>query len=384
MVTPEGNNLVFILSTPRAGSTLLSTILGNHSSILCPPETWLLLPLRALALDQSIIFSQYNHEAASIAWRQWFDESIFAEASGAFAITIYNRMLSKTTKKIFVDKTPRYYHILPWLDVLFPDARKIWITRNPLDVIASGKSTWGQSVDELLGTILTPNSFDNTISYLLFASWFQRNTSTQYMIKYEDLVASPTTKIKEICNFLDLPFEEQMLNFSHHKETALESSTSTTMGDKKILNTASVHNKSIGRWRSILTSQEVKKILATLGKDIFEKMGYLDVYKEAADLVESIDTNLDSQGILQKLLIEYSNYVMIGKTGPTMAENPSQVIDDLRLRLVHSETVRMQYKYILDRIIRSNAYKFLRKFHRWDWVDENKFTHILAHKIENP
>jgi O-antigen biosynthesis protein len=47
LIRPNGEGLVFLLSTPRAGSTLLAAMLGSHSRIACPPEPWLLLPLLA-------------------------------------------------------------------------------------------------------------------------------------------------------------------------------------------------------------------------------------------------------------------------------------------------------------------------------------------------
>src|SRR5437016_3016471 len=63
-------------------------------------------------------------------------------ASRAFATTLYNRRIEAAGKSIFVDKTPRYYHILPFVRQVFREAKWIWLQRNPLDVAASYKNSW--------------------------------------------------------------------------------------------------------------------------------------------------------------------------------------------------------------------------------------------------
>ena len=158
MVDQQGNNLIFILSTPRAGSTLLGALLGSHSRTFCPPEPWLLLSLNAIGTKDAMIVSNYDHELARRGLNELVDDSLYNEASSAFARKIYNALLSQQNKDIFIDKTPRYYHILDFIDALFPLAHKIWIKRNPFDVMASYKKTWGHGIDELVGDVLSPYS----------------------------------------------------------------------------------------------------------------------------------------------------------------------------------------------------------------------------------
>ena len=44
----------------------------------------------------------------------------------------------------FLDKTPRYYLILKELEQVFPDAKFIFLFRNPVQIYASMLSTWGK------------------------------------------------------------------------------------------------------------------------------------------------------------------------------------------------------------------------------------------------
>ena len=57
MISPQGRNLVFILSAPRSGSTLVSAILGNHHQTFSPPEPWLLLSLNALYSPDAVVLA---------------------------------------------------------------------------------------------------------------------------------------------------------------------------------------------------------------------------------------------------------------------------------------------------------------------------------------
>src|SRR3954464_9285160 len=158
MVQPNGANLVFILSTPRAGSTLLGAILGNHSRLFSPNEPWLLLALHSLTEEKSRAGAWSNEHLAALALRDLLSEAQFREACRAFALSAYNQKLEQAGKLIFIDKTPRYGQILPFLDELFPDAKKIWLQRNPLDVAVSFASMWNILIPELVGENFTVNS----------------------------------------------------------------------------------------------------------------------------------------------------------------------------------------------------------------------------------
>ena len=70
------------------------------------------------------------------------------DAARAYALNIYNRILDDAGRDVLVDKTPRYYLILPFLKQLFPNAKFVWIRRNPLDVAASFKTTWKVDLPE--------------------------------------------------------------------------------------------------------------------------------------------------------------------------------------------------------------------------------------------
>ena len=309
MVDPEGRNLIFILSTPRAGSTLLAALLGNHSWVLCPPEPWLLLSLSAIRTsdNDAVIISHYDHELARKALHELADDELFCQAANAFAVRIYNSLLDQTDKQVFVDKTPRYYHILPWLETLFPLALKIWIKRNPLDVVASRKSR-GFTIEESVGDALSPYSFDTTISFALLASYFEADTPTKNTIRYEDLVQDPVTHVKAICEFIGLPFEEDMLDYGTNRDL-MTTYANATMGDERILEHGRPHTHSIGRWRDLLTPREIREVVQALGRNLFVRLGYGDLLEEAAARAGLDPAEIDERGKLDRIFEQYASYV---------------------------------------------------------------------------
>ena len=70
------------------------------------------------------------------------DHRITSARSGNWCSRLY-RARAHLDAKYFVDKTPRYVVISPEIVELFPDARFVFLLRNPLAIISSIIETWG-------------------------------------------------------------------------------------------------------------------------------------------------------------------------------------------------------------------------------------------------
>ena len=82
---------------------------------------------------------------------------LYKEALRKLGWTLYNRVVELSGKKYFLDKTPRYYHIIPELYSIFPNAKFIILFRHPIAVLSSVLKTWFENrVDK----ILAPNVVD--------------------------------------------------------------------------------------------------------------------------------------------------------------------------------------------------------------------------------
>lgn len=274
MIDHDGNNLGFVFSLPRSGSTLLSAILGGHENIHSPNEPWILLALSSLYdLDQAECRSsrsRHDNLQAIHALRDFIDWNQFSNASREFAVSAYNSALSSSGKKIFLDKTPRYFHVLPWIDKLFPNAKKIWLKRNPLDVAASHLTTWNIGCRELTGEPMSPASYDLTIGLHRLADYAEGSPNV-LEIQYEEVAKDPTA-VRDICRFMGVEYDQEMLNYS--KGIQASGMKDRKMGDKKLYKYEKPHTDSLGRWPSILKLNEIQRLIDFIGHEIFERMGY--------------------------------------------------------------------------------------------------------------
>jgi O-antigen biosynthesis protein len=272
-------DVVFLLSSPRAGSTLLSAILNRHSRILCPAEPWFLLSLHALYHGTGSTLAPHDQQLADVGLRELAGEDEFLRAARAFASSLYGSRLTATGRSVFVDKTPRYYHILPFLAGLFPGARMIWLKRNPLDVAASYRTTWGVPVAELVGRNLSPYSFDLTLGLGNLGAWFDGSPG-RLEISYEDLVADPEGVVGRTLGFLGLATEPGLPEYGTDTKS-LETFRRSFLGDRKVLEHTRPHGRSVGQWRELFSSGELNELLAGLGTDCFQRMGYEEALADA-------------------------------------------------------------------------------------------------------
>jgi LPS sulfotransferase NodH len=272
MISPDGDKLVFLFSLPRSGSTILSLLMGNHSTILCPPEPWFLLKLSALT-EPGNVNSVFDDDWATIGTSEFLSEDAFLQAARAFATATYNWHLKEAQKTIFVDKTPRYYHIIEFIEALFPKAHKIWLQRDPLDVALSYVNNWGVGIDVIVGRQVTAASLDFAIGLFRLADYFDTPSPLKMELQYEAVVRDPTASLVQVCDFLGVEYEDAMLNYANN-EAVLDHYAKSMVGDEKVLATSSVHRRSIGKWPTGLQVADIQQIIDLLGFEILRRMGY--------------------------------------------------------------------------------------------------------------
>lgn len=313
-ISHEGNNLVFLLSLPRSGSTLLSLLLSNHSALLCPPEPWFLLKL-ACVIEPGNVDSVFYDKFATIGTQAFLKDDIFIEAARAFASVTYNKHLRMANKAIFVDKTPRYYHYLKFIDQLFPKARKIWLKRNPLDVALSYKKTWQYVPEMITRQVFRPASLDFVEGLFNLTSYFSESSADKLVVEYEALVESPREILTDICHFLEVEFEDSMLRY-HQNEDLLAQHRATSVGDKNVLAYSEIHTHSVGKWVNEFSLTEINEIVKLLGFEIFRSMGY----QKIISTLETLGIDKPSEGEAARL----RNHISITKTD-TIAELQRQL-----------------------------------------------------------
>jgi len=277
VISNAGKNLIFIIGQPRSGTTLLSLILGNAPGVHCPSELWLALKATELLRTMK---SLHQEGSSDVLQTMALEENLSAAERAAlcteYMVSAYNRVLSHAPGcAILIDKTPRYYGIIPELSRLLPDARFLLVSRNPLDVAASHKSTWGLDIQALsTHEGLSDASFDIYCAPALLASARRAGAQDRfYWLQYEALVRKPSETIAGICKFTGLSFSDAMLKFDSSGALLARHATSN-LGDKSVFSRDAISGNTINRWKRDLTETEVKLVCSIVGPDVFDDLDY--------------------------------------------------------------------------------------------------------------
>lgn len=269
----RGQGLIFIISQPRSGSTLLQRVLAGHPDIHTSAETWLLLhPLYALKTDG--ITTEFNHRWACRGVAEFLEnytdgEQIYIQGLRELARVIYNNAIARSHKRFFLDKTPRYFFIIPELWRVFPDAKFIFLIRNPLAVLASELTTYVRGD----WNILSRFEPDLRRAPGLILDGLAQLGENGIRVKYEDLVRDPETQFRSLCDRLEIDFYPTMLDYSRTPAPI------GRMNDPVGIHCHSSPNSDgVDKWKWMLHDPQARHFahcyLRDLGTDTLNALGY--------------------------------------------------------------------------------------------------------------
>jgi hypothetical protein len=209
--------LGLLICLPRTGSTMLADCLGLHSEVYCPPEPHLLYPMFHLgyfrqAYNEEIAPGPATHALCTMVNELPNGAEDYLEAIRAYADTIYGKLLVKSGKRVFVDKSPTYTDggYLPLIERLYPDARYFVLVRNPIDVALSMYKVgslwgWGEGSTKVWRVLRRiKEGFESLASFIA-------RRPDAVVVRYEDLVREPDASLKRVCEHLHVEFEPAMM-----------------------------------------------------------------------------------------------------------------------------------------------------------------------------
>jgi len=212
------DKLIFVICSPRSGSTLLQRMIGSHSRVFTHPEPHLITPLAFLGYYATVDKAPYDHINAAQAFREFAaelprGEEDYLDAVRAYASTLYERVLSPSGKEIFLDKTPAYALVLPFLLKLYPQAKYVVLTRHPLAILHS------QAHSFFGGDMHAANAANPIVGpYVAAIGKFLRDAAVPAVrVRYEDLVKDPEPEMRRVLAHLGLDFEEGVVEYGRQK-----------------------------------------------------------------------------------------------------------------------------------------------------------------------
>lgn len=295
--------MIFLFSLPRSGSTLLQRILAAHPDIHTVSEPWLLLPFGFLEKPWGLL-APYDHEWA----RHAFDDFIETLPSGRrqyhdavrnFVLALYRKSIGGRQASYFLDKTPRYYFILPFIGRLFPDAKFIFLFRNPLEVFASILTTWLNN--QLRIYRYYPDLYYGPKALTEGYSMLRENSLA---VHYNDLVSAPHAEVKRVCEYLHITYDSAMV--SEYQNIKLDGQ----YGDKTSSNRyQEISTAPIEKWKSVFNStyrkrlarQYIRRLTDNVLSDFGTSVNLLDI------AIESIPNN--NSGILNDMYCHFISNV---------------------------------------------------------------------------
>lgn len=272
-MTNQGQNLIFLISQPRSGSTMTQRILGAHSQIHTQSEPWIMLhPLNALKsnnIQTSYDMDLYLKGAVDFIDHLPGKRNLYkAIISDAYCM-LYNSILEKEGKGFFLDKTPRYYYIIEELADFFPEAKFIFLWRNPAAVLTSIVKTWSKAdwyrLSEWKEDLL------NAPQWMLDGIKHLKNRA--FVLNYEDLLKNPYGLVENVCKFLAVPFQENIIEYGQFKVPEWQYGDQGTVNYKGKPDISHEDN-----WHEHLNNPQLWRVIydymGYLGSDIISAMGY--------------------------------------------------------------------------------------------------------------
>jgi len=213
------DRLLFVISPPRAGSTLLQQMLGSHSQIYTHPEPHLITPLAYLGYHDTVDKAPYDQINGAEAIRAFVQrlprgEADYLDALRAYADTMYGRMLAPSGRRYFLDKTPAYATVLPFLTALYPNAKYVVLTRHPLAVMSSYANSF------FVGDWRAAQDFNPVLERYVpaMAELLRQKRVPLLQVGYESLVQQPEAELARIFAFLELENEPEAVNYGKRFE----------------------------------------------------------------------------------------------------------------------------------------------------------------------
>ena len=226
-------SLIFLISMPRSGSTLLQRILEMDSRVISAGEPWICIPPLSMkkpkVTTNKCSMSLILEAEKSLLKELNINQNVPQECAKQYLIAFYRTILKgKKYDTLFLDKTPRYIHILPELMQTLPNAKYIVLERNPIDIILSYASTWG---DHDFNQIRTSPGFMFDFEHGLdsLVKLIQKNPNNVLIVSFDDLSQSKRSTLENINSFLGSDLKDFTIS-------SLESQKSRSLGDPKTVN----------------------------------------------------------------------------------------------------------------------------------------------------
>ena len=288
----------FVVGVSRSGTTLLRLMLDAHPDLTIPAETHF-VPMVANEVDRAVEegastevireralekmtghprWGDFRLDEADVRARMERHDPLTA---GDAIRSFYEACAAVEGKPRWGDKSPPYTYKAGRIQKALPEAHFIHIIRDGRDVALSlGEVSWGP--DDI--TVAA----EKWVSELRKARKRARNLmrGTYVEIRYEDLVTDPEVILRKVAEFVDLPWDEAMLEYPQRAAERMRGEMERTLkplGGGTITSEERTRQHQLvlekpsasraGRWRTEM-SPENRQAFEDVAGGLLKKLGY--------------------------------------------------------------------------------------------------------------
>jgi len=257
----SGAKPLFLIGAPRSGTTLLTRILNAHPELLLTNETAIFLQLNEMVsksrigVKAGILYGKQHHTL----WADHLNEQVLALVD-----RYYSKIATiegKKELKYWGEKHPHLNRCLEFIAEHYPNARFIYVVRDPRD---SACSISEMNKTEIQKTLKNWGKFTQRYEHFL-ATLTPKNV---IVVRYEDVVANYEGETERVLDWLGLDMHPNVKKYIRKNKNVDSHKVEALVRVK--------HNfaeKSVGRWKKELTEDEKNYASHLLGQ-YMEKFGY--------------------------------------------------------------------------------------------------------------
>jgi hypothetical protein len=263
----------FIVGCHRSGTTLLRYLLDAHPALACPPESKFLA-----AFGDVLTYPQAMRGLRSLGVGP---DRLLADLRRMIN-AFFQEYAARHGKRRWIDKTPNYARLLPFLDALFGhEVLFLLMVRHPLDTADSLAHLPAFNLDEPedpdIAASVERHGRDRAawvrhwVDTADTLAWFGAHTPARtHFVRYEALVTGPARTLEEVLEFLGEARSPEVVAdlidgaFTRRHPPGYEDAT--------IRDSHGIHQSSIGKWRRWPTA-EVDRLWA-IAADVAGLLGY--------------------------------------------------------------------------------------------------------------
>lgn len=248
------DKLIFIGGAPRSGTTLIQRILGAHSQVYAGPEFDLIPNIMELR-------NQFLQKVASGRISTYLDVQETNVIFEGFILSMFQKKANETEKSYISEKSPPNIEVFSELLDCLPQAKYIFVVRDPRAVVASllevGKKMQADAAPVPLCLMKTRHAVG-----LVNTMWEKGNkallrSDNVLLLHYEDLIREPELTIRKLTSFISVSFEESMLRIQDSKWDAAELSREEAYWYSKDQLKMEINKRSVEKWKTSLSSYDL-------------------------------------------------------------------------------------------------------------------------------